>query len=245
MHSLGFAIRTLTRLPIGSKPLEDEEKSLKWFPLVGLIYGAVGWAIAHLCFPPAVLAALIIGSWAYLSRGFHLDGLADFSDGLGGGFTAERTLEIMRDVHIGAFGALALIVVLLIQYSTLTTLVAAPLSVLLVPLISRSMIALSAATLPYGRAGTGSAQKLVSGAKARHSLIVAGQLVVVGVLVWLWGREALLYGYLWAVGFATLTTLVVLRITKKRIGGLTGDVLGAIATLSECAALVGFVLPLA
>ena len=242
MRSLAFAIRTLTRLPVGSSPLEKEERSLVWYPFVGALYGAVCVLCSRIPFPGPLRAALIIALSAYLSRGFHLDGLADFADGLGGGWTAERALSIMRDSHIGAFGVLALIITLLVQYSALQSLIDAPLLLFLVPIFSRTMITLAASFLPYARAGAGSAAALVRGATWYHFLAPLLQVITLIALYTLRGLALRA-----SVGFlaALLSTLSLMLIAQKRLGGVTGDVLGAIEVVSESAAMVALLIPLA
>lgn len=244
MRALLFAIRTLTRLPIGSTPLTEEERSLLWFPLVGVIYGALGLVIALIPTTAAVRAALIIAGWAYLNRGFHLDGLADFADGLGGGWKAEESLRIMRDSHIGAFGVITLITVLLIQWTTLTSLTDALPALLFTPFISRVMLALAASTMPYAREGQGSASALVGRSTWRHALLPLLQALVVLLALAYWGSFTLALAALASTIGALSTTLCVLGVAKRRIGGVTGDVLGAVLTLAETGALLGFLLAL-
>jgi adenosylcobinamide-GDP ribazoletransferase len=245
VRSLTYAIRTLTRLPIGTGTLEREEQSLFWFPLVGAFYGVVAHLISRLALPSSLLAALIVAAWAYLSRAFHLDGLADWADGLGGGWSAERTLAIMRDSHIGAFGVITLIITLLVQYASLSNLVDDPLALLLSPLFGRAMIVVTASLLPYARQGEGSASQLVRGATGRHCVVLIFQLIFVGIICWLVaGLYALLRTAL-ALTCSVIFTAVLLRVAKRRIGGVTGDVLGAVSVIAESVALVGFLIPLA
>lgn len=245
MRSLAYAIRTLTRLAVGSGALEKEEQSLFWFPLVGALYGAAAVLIALLPLPEAVIAALIIASWAYLNRAFHLDGLADLADGLGGGWNAERSLTIMRDSHIGAFGTIALIIALLMQYAALSSLTSDPLALLIAPLFGRAMIVVAAGLLPYAREGEGSASKLVRGAKIHHVIVVGVQLLLIALLCWFIVGLPGMQRVALSLAFAIVFTGLVLRVAKKRLGGVTGDVLGAVAVIAESAALVGFLIPLA
>ncbi len=242
MRSLAFAIRTLTRLPVGSAPLEREERSLLWYPLVGSLYGALFFLCSLIPLPAPVRAALLIAASAFLSRGFHLDGLADFADGLGGGWSAERALAIMRDSHIGAFGTLALIITLLVQYSALQSLVEEPLLLFLPPVFARVMITLAASFLPYAREGTGSAAALVRGAKWYHFLAPLAEALALIALY-----HALGFGARAGVGFAAalLAALFLMLAAKRRLGGATGDVLGAVEVVSESAAMVALLIPLA
>jgi len=245
VRSLAFAIRTLTRLRVGSTPLEREERSLIWYPLVGALYGAVFVLCSLLPLSAGLRSALIISCSAYLSRGFHLDGLADFADGLGGGWSSERALAIMRDSHTGAFAVIALLATLLVQYSALQSLVEEPLLLLLAPIFARLMIVLGATLLPYARTGEGSAASLVRGTRARHLLAPLAQVVALIALYARLAGPAL--GLRTAMGFlaSLLGAVVVMRMAHKRLGGVTGDVLGAIEVVGESAALVGLLIPLA
>ncbi len=245
MRSLAFAIRTLTRLRIGEGTLESQERSLFWFPLVGSIYGLLSVLIACLPFSAALRAALIIAASAYLSRGFHLDGLADFADGLGGGWTAERALAIMRDSHIGAFGTLALIIVLLVDHASLVSVVTEPALLFFAPIAARLMIVLASSVMPYAREGEGSASHLVRGAKPRHLVGPCAQVLLLVGLCWHYISKQLAVRASLGLLCALAATVVVMGVSKRRLGGVTGDVLGAVATIAECAALIGFLIPLA
>lgn len=242
MRSLTYAIRTLTRLRIGSGSVEREEHSLFWYPLVGALYGAGYLALSVIPLLAPVRAALILIFYAYLSRGFHLDGLADFADGLGGGWSAERALAIMRDSHIGAFGVIALILAMLLQYSSLLTVVDTPLLLLYVPVVGRLMIVLAASTLPYAREGEGSASLLVRGARPIHFIGPCVQVLALTALYWYGGLGPQTTVALIA---ALIATAAVMRIAHQRLGGVTGDVLGAVEVIAECAAMVGMLIPLA
>ncbi|NBK26075.1 MAG: adenosylcobinamide-GDP ribazoletransferase, partial [Spirochaetia bacterium] len=123
IRSLLGAFRTLTRFPLPHQEMEREERTLFWFPFVGAFLGLFSVGISFLPLPPSVLSALMIATSAYLTRGFHLDGLCDFADGLGGGWTKERALAIMKDSHSGAFALITLCCTLLIQYAALQHLV--------------------------------------------------------------------------------------------------------------------------
>ena len=112
------AISFLTILPVGqSKTLEGKDlaRSMAFFPLAGLVIGlllALGHYLFSLFLPKAVVLWFVIGLLAFLTRGLHLDGLADTMDGLGSGGPKEKILEVMRDSRIGAFGVISLILLL-------------------------------------------------------------------------------------------------------------------------------------
>ena len=117
IRGLRAAVRFLTRVPVPGAvtTAEDLPHAIGWFPLVGAAIGAAIGGLALLALPwwgPAIAAVLAIAVGLLLTGGFHEDAASDAADGLGGGFTAERVLEIMRDSRIGAYGAMTLWVVL-------------------------------------------------------------------------------------------------------------------------------------
>jgi len=239
------AFKTLTRFPLPPRAMEREERTLFWFPFVGAFLGLFSVGISFLPLPPSVLSALMIATSAYLTRGFHLDGLCDLADGLGGGWTKERALAIMKDSHSGAFALITLCCTLLIQYAALQHLVQLRLALVLVPVLGRLMQVLGAACMTYARSGEGTASNLVRSAKKRHALAAGMQLLLLFVALSFLVPMTFVYAFLASALSAVLVTLVVMRIAHKRLGGVTGDVLGAIEVLSESAAMVGFLLPLA
>ena len=246
LHSLSFAFRTLTRFPLPGNGEDTPEKSLFWFPLVGAVLGLCSYGIALLPLTDTVRAALIIAAGAYLTRGFHLDGLADFADGLGGGYSRERALAIMRDSHSGAFAVIVLITVLLVQYACITELVQTlPLALIFAPAIGRLMQVIAASFLSYAREGEGTASLLVRRSTRKHSIAPTLQVVVALVLLYYFCNETFALRALLSLGCALVMNLVVMRVAKKRLGGVTGDVLGAIEVLCESASLLGFLFPLA
>ena len=239
------AFRTLTRFPLPHQEMEREERTLFWFPFVGAFLGLFSVGISFLPLPPSVLSALMIASCAYLTRGFHLDGLCDFADGLGGGWTKERALAIMKDSHSGAFALITLCCTLLIQYAALQHLVQLRLALVLVPVLGRLMQVLGAACMTYARSGEGTASNLVRSAKKRHALVAGVQILLLFVALFFLVPKSLFISSLASVCAALVVALVVMRIAHKRLGGVTGDVLGAIEVLAETAAMVGFLIPLA
>lgn len=245
IKSLLGAFRTLTRFPLPHQAMEREERTLFWFPFVGAFLGLFSVGISFLPLPPSVLSALMIATCAYLTRGFHLDGLCDFADGLGGGWTKERALAIMKDSHSGAFALIVLCCTLLIQYAALQSLMQIRLALVLVPSFGRLMQVLAAATMDYARSGEGTASALVRSARKRHALVAGVQLTLLFVALFFLVPENLFISSLASVCSAFMLALVVMHIAQKRLGGVTGDVLGAIEVLAETAAMVGFLIPLA
>jgi adenosylcobinamide-GDP ribazoletransferase len=238
LRAFAAAVTLLTRVPLGKRVVVDEHdiaRSLAWLPLVGVGLGGAVALAARLIegrlddWPAAVL---IVAAWALATGAIHLDGLADSADALGA-HDREQRLAIMRDPRLGSFGVLALVFVILLK----VTLVAAVLArghhlwLLAIPALARAAASAVSAALPYAREqGTGAA--LISGGSRLERLAVALATAIVVALAC-----ARLRGLL-AVAAAALVAIVVARLAQRRIGGLTGDVLGATIELAECAALV-------
>ena len=152
------ALAFLTRIPV-RQPFSGEEvgQSTAWFPLVGALLGvaqaSIALAATHRWIPPPLAAILMVAASAWLTRGLHLDGLADFVDGLGGGRDRESDLRIMRDPAVGTFGAVALILLLLLKVAALHEILVRgqPGVILLAPVFARWSVVLLSRSLPAAR----------------------------------------------------------------------------------------------
>ncbi|HEX5469532.1 MAG TPA: adenosylcobinamide-GDP ribazoletransferase [Gaiellaceae bacterium] len=228
MRGVAAAISFLTRLPVArwvTLDAGDVARGIVFFPLVGAAVGA-GTGLVALGTGevlPALLAAVVaIAFEAVLTGAIHLDALGDLADATGGG-TRERALEILRDPRIGAFGAVALVVDVLLRAGALAALVAED---GLVGLVVASFALGRAAplaigwALPYARPGAGSGRALTD--EPRTWERVAG-LVIAGAIAF--GLVGLDGGAL--VGGAALGAVLVGLVAWRRLGGATGDVLGA------------------
>lgn len=222
------AVAFLTRIPIRTAfTTEDVGRAAVFFPLVGAGMGLLQfgvWTLAGAHLSGLLTATLVVTFSAWMTRGLHLDGLADFVDGLGGGRTRDDVLRIMKDSRIGAFGAIALVVGLVLKIAAIEAL-KSPEALIVAPALSRfSAVALSFA-LPYVRPGVA--------APAGHVGVfeLAGATLLSAGLVAFLGHMEL------AVAVVAVSVIVGL-IAKRRIGGVTGDVLGANIEMAETAALV-------
>lgn len=232
-----LAVMLLTRLPAGrlGEPVPALGASVWAFPLAGLAVGAVGAAVliaalaAGLAAP--VAAGLALGAQMLATGGLHEDGLADLADGFWGGRERARRLEIMRDSRIGSYGTLALIVSVGLRWQAVAALAETPgragLALIAVAMTSRVASAMLLAVMPPARAdGLG---RSASGAGVQGALVAAA----------LAGGPALfLAGMPGAMAVQALITLGLARLAKAKIGGQTGDVLGAAQQLAEIAALI-------
>ena len=241
------AFRLLTMIPIPGRDTERLSDALYWFPIVGLALGGVLWATATLLrfiAPDWAMgpAAVVVASGAVLTLFLHLDGLADWADAFTGTKDRAQTLRIMKDPCVGAFGAIALILVLLLKWVSVTRLIESDALHWLLGayVISRALQVDLAVALPYARAEGGTGGPFVEGARTRHRAVAL--LVALGLVLLVSGP---------AGGLALLAAWLPARVLAiwfhRRIGGVTGDLLGAASELIEtgvlfAGALVGNVL---
>ncbi|MGG5260323.1 adenosylcobinamide-GDP ribazoletransferase [Phycicoccus avicenniae] len=237
-----LAVQFLTRVPVGRPAWSEaaQAATIRWFACVGLLIGGVGAGVlwlASLVLPPLVSAAASTGAVLLLTGAFHEDGLADAADGLGGGSTRQRTLEIMRDSRIGTYGAVALVLVLLTKVLTLGSMTAGAAAVALVAghTMSRASVVLAVETSRYLR-DHGTGKPVAQGAGGLGVTLnlacAAAGLVVLGAVA---GWDAALVG---SAG-ATVGHLGMRCLYERRLGGYTGDCLGAVQQCSELGVLLG------
>jgi adenosylcobinamide-GDP ribazoletransferase len=215
----------------GAAPLD--RRAPAWFGLVGALVGlAVGagwWAAAELW--PAVLAALLaVGVDAVLTGMLHLDGLADSADGLLPPVERERRLAIMAAPDVGAFGMVVLVLVLAGRVAALASLAPDPLLVAGLWAAARAGMALTMAAVPYARvSGAASGFAGRRAAPAVLSLLAAG--AVVAAVLGGWAGVA-------TTGASAAAFAAVIALAVRRLGGYTGDVLGAAGVAAETVGLV-------
>jgi adenosylcobinamide-GDP ribazoletransferase len=233
-----------TRLPVPRRTRWDErmpDDMAPWFPVVGLLIGAicglVAWAAGELWPAQSVPTILAIATGLVVTGAFHEDGLADTFDALGGRIERARALEIMKDSRIGTYGATALGVVLLTRWSALLSLFGTRHPVVLLGVVhaaSRTGIGAIPVILPYVREFDASKVKPVA---RRTSAARASIGVVVGVAI----TAALLRDLratLTVVGSNVGVTMLCALWFRRRLGGYTGDTLGATQQLCDLATLL-------
>ncbi|BEV70975.1 adenosylcobinamide-GDP ribazoletransferase [Paludibacterium sp. THUN1379] len=214
-----------------------------FFPLVGLLVGALTSAILLLAqhwLPLPVAIVLSMAFSAYLTRAMHEDGFADVCDGFGGGWERERVLAIMKDSCVGSFGLVGMLLICGLKFVSLSQLPAGglPAALLLAHPVSRFMATLLIWRLDYARSGDSKAR-----AVAQHMshgdfalALLSGLLPALWLAHWL-GLPA--RALMLAVLLAAVSTLWLARLFVRRIGGYTGDCLGAVQQVSEVALYLG------
>lgn len=240
--ALGF----FTRIPVSSLvdfQEADLNHSVKYFPLIGCIVGLIGVAAFYLAmqvFTHPVAVLISMAATIFATGAFHEDGLADSADGLGGGWGREQVLTIMQDSRLGTYGAIALFLALMAKYQLLVAMHAD--TVMAVIICAHALSRLSAvwlmAALPYAKP-SGKAKPLATEV-SRVDLWVANIFGLLPVLILLiliqdalgnW--RATLSFVLFLVGTVGSVWWWWRLLLKRKLGGYTGDTLGAIQQLSE------------
>ena len=237
MTGLVVAARYLTIVPLpGVVPGRADSlgRAAVWFPAIGLGIGAVlvgAERVTAVLFPSLLAALLTVTAWKLLTGGLHLDGLADCLDGLAGR-DAEHRLAIMRDSRIGAFGAIGLILFLLLEVVAVAELPSGvrARALLVVPVIARATPPLLVRLFPAAKS---------EGLGAAFGASVSGWAVPTALAIALVVALAALHAV--AVPVFTISVLSALALTRffaARVSGITGDVLGAGIEVAELAGLL-------
>ncbi|MBI5831713.1 MAG: adenosylcobinamide-GDP ribazoletransferase [Armatimonadetes bacterium] len=230
MRDLRRAIALLTIVPADFAPDDPAPvgRAMAWYPLVGLglglCLGAAWWALGAAS--EVLRAALVVTLWAVLTGGLHLDGWSDCCDALLATTTRERRLEILRDPRLGAFGATGLGLLLLVKTAAVASL-SGPSALLLAPALARWVLVLVARRWPSARPG-GMGDTFRAGLGAREIALASATV---------WVAVALLGG-LPALGVVFVAAGALGSFAASRLGGVTGDVYGAVVESGEAAALV-------
>jgi adenosylcobinamide-GDP ribazoletransferase len=234
MSSFFAALQFLTIIP-GPKNLAsvDWGWAAIFFPIIGLLLGAV---LVLFDFPlrllasPGLCGAALVTILAFLTRGFHLDGLSDTFDGLGGGGDRNRMLKIMDDSHVGAFGMIAVLLVLILKIEAIQSTDTDRWRVLLAaPILSRWAMVLLGYRALAAKPGLGSS--LIGHLETKH-VALASLVAIILVTVILRVRGLAL------IFLTALFTWLVKAYFHRRLGGISGDIFGAVSELTETFVLV-------
>lgn len=235
MRGLVTALRTLTLLPVPGKDAARFSSALYWFPAVGLLLGALqatlsGVIMLFLGWEEFAAAAVLLAG-IVLTRGIHADGFADVADGFFGGNSREERLRIMKDSAVGSFGATALMLLFLFKWVVLVKLLGLGLYSWIVAgvILARLAQVLLASSLSYARDEGGTASGFVEDAGARH--IAVALLLAAGVVFFLFHFMFLPAAFAFLA--AALAAGCMAMLASRKIGGVTGDVLGASSEITE------------
>ena len=245
LHAFRASFTFLTRIPVGGFPYPPKtwEWISIWFPLVGGLLGAMYAAIwmgldGH-SDPTRAIIVVTIG--LLVTGGFHEDGLSDSVDALGGAYDRENVMRILKDSRVGAFGALALIVAVMLKVSLLVDLgVLAPAGLVLGQSLSRALPVMQLGLQPYARRDDPQSKSRDVARSGRvQALIAAGWTAAIAWGAFAWGVP--MAGILGSLA-AMLAVGVVLGVYfQRRAGGLTGDFMGALQQVSELGILLALV----
>ena len=245
LRDLLTAFQFLTRVPVPAAHFHTDSlaQSVRFFPLVGLFIGlaaaALRFALAHVL-DPALTAALVLLFLVMVTGAFHEDGLADAADGLGGGWNPQQVLTIMRDSRIGSYGAIALVLSLLLRWLLLSRIPAA--SFLSVVVAAQVLCRWTTLPLSYYLEPARSAEGHAPGQGARvaqqttRGALLTGSLLTLAIV--LIAMRAAAWKPILA---AVLVSLCSGWYYRKRIGGVTGDCFGATNQLTEIAVYLAFI----
>lgn len=242
-RGLVTALHTLTALPVPGRDADDAVDALPWFPLVGALLGGLAvlldWTLrtSHLLTDPGLRAFVLVLFGVLVTRGLHLDGVADWADGFWGGYTRQRTLAIMKDSSLGAFGTTALVLVLLGKYAAVSACLEAgrPEALIAAFALARCTQVDLAVTLPYARIEGGTGLPFVD--RSRRGHLLGAALMALAVV--------LLAVHIRAAAVAVLAAFAASKLFagwyRRRVGGVTGDLLGNASEWTEVLvlALVG------
>jgi adenosylcobinamide-GDP ribazoletransferase len=239
MDGLRRALGFLTVYPLRASDAWTPEtlgSSMVYYPLVGMLIGLALWVLFVLLsalFAPQVVNVLLLAGLVFMTGGLHLDGLADTLDGLNGGYSREETLTIFKDPHVGPTAVVGVMLVLLLKYTCLNLLPYESMlsSLVLMSTLSRYTIVQLACFSPYARPSGGLGEPFVHGVRSEH--FRAAVLCTLVIVLLSGGMRGVMIGLL-----LSLATVGYQMYCLKRLGGITGDVLGATNEINEALVLL-------
>ncbi len=235
MKRLIVMIQFTTRIPIPHRGHIDEkdlQEGMKYLPLVGLIIGAVMWLSYRLIFgfDPILAAVAAVLAEVYITGGLHMDGLADTFDGLYSNKNKEQILEVMKDSRLGTHGVLAVVGTLMLKAALVNALLWPP-ALIAMPVFSRLAMVYGAAFSSSARQ-SGLGYVFIKGVGRNHALLAS--LLTLLVTLYFLG----IVGAVAAAVSMLVISLLFIRVCSTRIGGMTGDTLGALGEIASLGFLV-------
>ena len=242
MKRLLIALQFLTIIPFKIKGKVDDNdlgRSLIYFPIVGLLIGLflVGITYISASLPPLVTSALILISWVVITGGIHLDGFADTCDGFYGNRPKYDILRIMRDSRVGTMGAVGVTLILLFKFAVLSSIRSEDLwKVLIIAAVfARWSQTFACATSKYAR-DEGKAKSFIEYSQKRDLII--GGIFTLAVSVLLMSLKGVVLFFI-----SLVPVLALIYYIKRKIGGMTGDTIGAVNEIAEvCILIFGLIL---
>jgi adenosylcobinamide-GDP ribazoletransferase len=233
------ALQFLTRIPIRLQRAPDMATLVVWFPFAGAVIGLIAGAVGAAAFEwttPLLAGALCVVAGLLVTGAFHEDGLGDVADGFGGGLTVERRLEIMKDSRHGTYGVAAMSSSILVRVAALGSMpsgAALFASAVAAHIVARAAAVVLMASIPLARHSGLGADYGRSTTPGRALAATALGVMFGGLAVGWWVVPAL--------GAALLAVFATGLLARRKIGGISGDVLGAAEQVAECAVLVALV----
>lgn len=249
LRSFLTAVQFFTRLPVPAwvgHSAQQLEQAARYLPLVGILVGALSASILWLSaqvLPLALAVGLSMAASILITGAFHEDGLSDFADGFGGGHSKEKILAIMKDSRIGAYGAIAIALVLLLKYQALLELCRmhtpkyAIAAIIAAHAFSRLMAASIMLTQPYVREDDSARAR--PAARLSPASFAIALAISAAALYYLYSTAPQATPVISAIAAALLMRIYLAWRLRVRLGGYTGDCLGAVQQLSELAFYLG------
>jgi len=239
MRDFIIAFQFLTRFTIRSKNFElsKEElgRSMVCFPIIGMVIGSflvlINFVLG-LFLPSLVVDGCIIVSLIFITHGLHLDGFADTIDGFAAGKTKKEILDIMSDSRIGAIGVIGIFCLLIIKFAIIheMSIEVKNIALILMPVLGRWAMIMASASSNYAKDNNGLGKPFTDYVGTKEFVFAT----IITVLI---GWALLLYKSIILILIVYLANLYILRFVKKKIDGVTGDILGALCEVTEVLAL--------
>lgn len=240
MKDFIIAFQFLTRFTISSKKLElsneNLAKSIVWFPIVGLVIGCFLVLInfvLDIFLPVLIVDVFIIVSLIFITNGLHLDGFADTIDGFTGGKTKKEILDIMSDSRIGAIGVIGIVCLLLVKFAIIHEMhmEIKNIALILMCVLGRWVMVMAAASSNYAKENDGLGKIFTDYVGTKEFSLAT---IITVLITWgLFSCDPLPYKGIILILIVYLTNLCLLGFIKKKIGGVTGDILGALCEITE------------